>query len=221
MKHLFIALLASLGVGCTGDKDTADEGAALGCTETPDELSIEEESPLGFAGRSITTIAGGDHSATLTYATGETAELTVSVAYRDGDIRYIDSEPETSSGGVAPAIAAECPDRLEVDVSLELATDDGALAEAWEGTLIAYEEQTINFYKELVVGGLTGTLDIPSFVLATDYDDLSAWASGVITVTGTTGEIAGQASGQDDCEGEDCTAWAESVDIGTWGSASE
>lgn len=219
MKTWMFGLLPLLAAGCTGD-DKEDVVADLGCTETPDELSIEEESPLGFAGRAVTTIAGGDHTATLTWATGDTTELTLSVSYQDGDIRYIDSEPEEPGPGeVAPAISPVCEDRLEVDVVLEAATEDGALAETWDSTLSAYEEQVINLYEELAIDGLTGTLDVASYVTSADYTALSAWISGEITVTGTSGEVAGQASGEDDCgDSEDCSAWAEAVDIGTWSS---
>lgn len=214
---LWVMALTGL-VGCAGDKDGTDEVADIGCTETPDELSIEEESPLGFAGRAITTIAGGDHTADVTYSTGDTTSLTLSVLYQDGDIRYIDSEvEEVPEGQVAPTIWPECLDRLEVDVALEVATDDGALAEAWTSTLTAYEEQTIGVYQELDIDALSGTLDVESFVTSADYDELSAWLSAEITVTTMTGEIAGQASGTDECdEGDDCSAWAEAVDIATF-----
>ena len=214
---LLVVALTSL-VACTGDKEGNDEVADIGCTETPDELSIEEESPLGFAGRAITTIAGGDHTADVTYSTGDTTSLTLSVLYQDGDIRYIDSEvEEVPDGQVAPAIMPECLDRLEVDVSLEAATDDGALAESWTSTLTAYEEQSIGVYQELDIDALSGTLDVASFVSSSDYEELSAWISAEITVTTMTGEIAGQASGTDECdEGDDCSAWAESVPIATF-----
>ena len=53
MKNLFIALIALPAMGCNLDKDSGTEVAGLSCTETPDELSIEEESPLGFAGRAV------------------------------------------------------------------------------------------------------------------------------------------------------------------------
>lgn len=217
MRAGFIAFM-SLALGaCTGDKEGNTDVAELGCTETPDELSIEEESPLGFAGRAITTIAGGDHTADLTYSTGDTTGLTLSVTYQDGDIRFIDSEVESvPEGEEAPAIMPECPDRLEVDVRLEASTDDGALAETWESTLFAYEEQSINVYQELDPSALSGTLDVASFVTATDYDTLTAWLSGVITVTDFSGEIAGQASGEEDCTGDDCAAWAENVSIATF-----
>ena len=60
MKNLFIALIALPAMGCNLDKDSGTEVAGLSCTETPDELSIEEESPLGFAWRDPATLLSVD-----------------------------------------------------------------------------------------------------------------------------------------------------------------
>lgn len=215
-------LLLGLLTAC-GDKNDTGSEADLGCTEEVEPLSMEEDSPLGFGGRALTTLAGGEHSAPFTYQDGTETTMTVSVSYTGGQIRYVDREVEEGGDGMEPAIeeaAALCPDTVEVDVALEIETADGAFNEEWESYVYATSADLASFYQEFDPTDLVGTYEIAAALTAaevTDYDELRAWASGTIDLSGTNGALEAQASGTEDCPDEDeCAAWAASVPIGSW-----
>lgn len=213
-KGLCLALSIALLAGCDGgEKDNTGEDE-LSCTETIDELSIEEDSPLGFGGRAITTLTSGEHDATLTYADSSTSGMTLKVSYADGDIRYVDREPPADGGAEWAEI---CQDTVEVDVTLIFRTQDDAFDEDWETALYAYDIDVAWFNAEFDPLDMVGGFDITAFMTSTDYDELTAFASGQVDLSGTTGTLAGQASGSEDCEeGDECSAWAEQIDIGAW-----
>lgn len=212
-----ICLSAMLLVACRTEKsgDTAD---ALSCTEDVTQLSVEQESPLGFSARTINTVTSGDHYATLTWTNAETTGLRVRVTYADGDIRYID---RAVSGGGAEALdtaGAEelCPDTLEIDVTLSFETDDGAFDEKWDTHLVATQADSATLDYTFDPLDLNGAYDVSGDLTSADYDTLDGFAQGTFDITGSTGTLSGQASGEDDCDGDECSAWAENFDIGSW-----
>lgn len=219
-----IGLCALALVACKPEKNTGDTGADLSCSEDVTQLSVEQDSPLGFAARDINTLTSGDHDATLTWAQGGTTGLRVRATYADGDIRYIERALE--GGGDAEltdtAGADElCPDTLEIDIDLTLETDDGALDEKWAATLVATAADSAAFSYTFDPLDLNGTYDVATDLDVTDYDTLEGVAAGTIDLSGTTGTLSGQASGQEDCpEGDECSAWSSRFEIGSWVPAS-
>lgn len=213
-----LLLVTALMAGCDGgDKDTATEDG-LACTEVIEEMSIEEESPLGFAGRAITTLVAGEDVSLLTWADGTTTNVSVKVSYADGDIRYIDREIAEGGAEIALDSGGElCPDSLELDVTVRFETEDGLMDEEWPTPLWAYAPDEAFFLASFDPLDMVGTYDILPAVTSTDYDELSATASGTVNLSGSTGEVSGQASGEDECaDGDECTAWAERIEIGSW-----
>ena len=102
---------------------------------------------------------------------GETA-LTVSVA-SVGEARFVDSEPaEPPNGQDSPSIYVECNDRVELDVTLAVATDDGMLAESAQGATLLYvapgeegssiEGVRVSASIPLDMGTLEGALEVVS-----------------------------------------------------------
>lgn len=215
-----LSLTLTLLVGCDGgNKDTAAEDL-FSCEETIDDLSLEEASPLGFAGRNVTALTSGAQDALLTWSDGSTTTLTLTPTYVDGGVRFVDREVKTegTGGEVYDTAYVEemCPDSLEVDMELGFWTEDGAFEETWETVFYAYDAETIRFYHDLDPEDLSGGFDLTAFVTSTDYDELSASVSGIFTASGSEGQLSGQASGEEECEGDECTAWAEQIEIGTW-----
>lgn len=207
------------------DNNKDDTGAAddlWSCDETATTLSLDEVSALGFSGQTIVDVASGTHAATFTYVDGSTTGLTLE-ATTPGAVRYIEATPPAPDSSATEDLAWDtgggdaCPDRVEVDMTLSFVTQDGAFAESWDMTMRSEDGATVSFYAQLDPSGFAGTFDLVDHVTATDWDELSAWVSGSIDATGTSGEISGQASGADECEdGDECSAWAEMVEVGTW-----
>lgn len=221
----------SLLTACPDNGPKDDTAADLwACDETATELSLEEVSALGFSGQAIVDLASGAHSATFTYDDGAQTGLTLT-ASSPGAVRYIESTPPSASpdSGMYDADVAwdsgandPCPDRVEVDMTLGFVTEDGAFDESWDVAMSSADGDTVSFFSTLDPSGFHGSFDLADHVASSDWDDLSAWVQGTFEASGTSGEISGQASGTEDCdEGEDCSAWAEMVPVGTWGGEAE
>lgn len=217
---LLFPLLFPLLVACKGEKDASD-GAS--CEDTLTPLSLEEISVLGFAPGDLLTLAEGSHAETLRWARGGETLVEIGLTYEDGDARFVDSEPVyPEDGDSSAAIWIECPDRVEVDVSITFVTEDGAFDELWACPLQGEVVEMATFRQELDVDALGGTYDMDQDITEPDYDQRSAWVSGRFTAEGTTGEVMGQVSGEEECQdGDTCSAWAGEVPIGSWGSGGE
>jgi hypothetical protein len=114
-----------------------------------------------------------------------------------------------------------CDDRVEVDGVLHFVTDDGAFAET-RTTVLAATTESVGIDETLDLDALAGSFHLPSFVTADDYDAPSAWISVDYLGGRGTGVVEGQASGEDECaDADECSAWAESVPVGSWPSAEQ
>ena len=144
---------------CGGEEPTE-------CTERVTVLaSIDEVSPLGFSAADMLALAVGQHasgarwghdeassaSVEFTPAAGDTA-VTVDLRYSGGEVRFIEAD-ELLLYDFA------CNDRLEVDIELDLATADGALAERIVAPQQARNPEVVTLSQRIAGGELAGTLD--------------------------------------------------------------
>ena len=155
---LAIVFLLSLGVllSCGDDDDDSsgddddlgdddNDEAFNSCDETATVLtSLDQVSDLvGISATDILDETGGGFSVAAEYSEdtsiltqtplgGET-NLTVTISYESGEIREIESVP--ADDGTGQDIAVDCRHRLEVEVTITVATTDGAFAETWQAVL--------------------------------------------------------------------------------------
>lgn len=205
-------------VGCGSNR--ALDGVR--CEDHPTELAFDEASPLGFTPAELVAGIPASESPVLTWADGGTTLLTL--GWTAGTTaRYVESvEVYPDDGGEHTLMAPVCDDRVEVDGTLTFATDDGAFAEVWT-VVVAGASPDPRLTVPLALDDLAGDFDLEPFVDAEDWDELSAsvaitWADGA-----SAGVVSGQASGEEDgcVTGETCSAWAEEVDVATWGAPAE
>jgi hypothetical protein len=133
-----------------------DEGNALdgdaGCKEEATVLAgLDAATALGFTAADVLASAGGTHMSPMTWSKGlndapaivefgpeaGAAQLTVAINYAGGEIRHIKSTPEGFENGNDGGFVAECHDRLEIDVEVDLDSSGGALAEHFVAPLRA------------------------------------------------------------------------------------
>lgn len=209
-------LLFPAGCDLFLDKETAADG---GCVWTSSAVALDEATEVGLSANELLALADGEHSALFTYATGDSTPLGLTVTGLGAAELLTGEAPESNTD-----VYWDCPTTLSVDVRVDFVTEDGAFAEQWDTALTTTVESqgVAAFGVDLDPDGLSGSYDLTSAVTATDYDDLRAWVNGQFGAEGPSGEISGQASGREECDdGETCSAWAELVEVGTWGAAAE
>lgn len=207
-----LALLLLPGCFLFGDR----EADMPYCEEIVTVLGMDEVSALGFSGADLVALAEGTHVETLRWSEdGATTELTLEVAITATEVRYVDAEPVYPEEGDVPAIGIECPDSLEVDATLGFTTADGAFAESFATEIASYEgEQAFTWITvdpEELEGTWTYTLMDPS-----EYDELSLFVDMAFDADGSTGVVYAQASGAEECDDDECTAWATQDEVATW-----
>ncbi|HHO49430.1 MAG TPA: hypothetical protein ENK18_00830 [Deltaproteobacteria bacterium] len=219
MDRSFLWVVVLLA-GCEGGTSGTPTGPW--CDEQITELTRDEASALGFSADDVLVLAEGVHSASLSWdRDGTTTPMTLSVTDAQG-YRAIASEAVyPDEGKEYPDIGILCDDRLEVDVEIALSTDDGAFAEVWSSALWALTADTSSATQELDPDALSGTYDLSVDVGSVEYDERSLWVEARFDAQGSTGWIRGQISGQDDCTGDTCSAWAQQIDIASWGGVDE
>lgn len=212
MRALLPLLLLT---GCPNS--TLDEGPH--CEETSTAIGLTDATALGFTAEEVLASIPATQASELEYADGTTTPLALSFAAA-ADARFVDSEAVYPEGdGMMPAIDVMCEDYIAIDVTFGFATEDGAFAESFDSTIAAFADST-SLNQELDLAALAGTFDLVPFVTAEDYDALKAWISVSFAEGVSTGEVVGQASGEDECEDtSNCTAWAEMVPVGVWPTA--
>lgn len=213
----FLAPLALL-TGCpTFGEKPADEGPHCEDTKTP--IGFDEVTALGFSANDKLAEVPMEEAATFVYADGTTTDLTVGFAPAEGAY-FVDSEAVYPEDGPSIDIAVICDDRIEVEGMFAFATADGAFSESFASVLAATAE-SLGIYQELDLDHLNGTFAIEPFVDAEGYDDVRAWISASFAAGQSRGSVEGQASGEDECSGDECSAWATSVPVGTWDAAAD
>ncbi len=205
--------------GCFQDKGSglADNGPH--CEDTPSVITLEEATDLGFSGAELLALAEGEHAETLTWlASDTTTGLTVTVHYDAGEVRFVDSEAVYPDTGMSEAIGVECDDRVEVDVTVAVVTEDGALNESFglalSSTDGASASARVSFDHTELNGSYTFDLMDPS-----EYDSVEHSLDMSFDAEGSGGELTAQAEGCDDCpDDQECTCWASMDTIATWPS---
>jgi hypothetical protein len=205
--------------GCTlRDEPNLAEGPS--CVDNAVVVELDEVTELGFTPQQLLDLAMGEHAGTVAWNRGSDASIELALS-EPSEARFIDSEVvEPEGDGEHLDLWVECPDRVEVDLTLDLSTDDGWFDESWEIALVGFDSAQARFDQELDLDDLVGSFDVEPDVTSPDYDALSAWVTGSFVEGSSAGAFEGQASGEDDCEdGDECSAWAELVEIGTWQAA--
>lgn len=213
----FFPILPLLVLTACPDGGKADEGPHCEDTRTP--IAFDEVTSLGFSANDKLAGVPLEEATRLLYADGVATDLTVGFAPAEGAY-FVDSEAVYPEGGMTTDIGVICEDRIEVEGMLAFATADGAFSESFASTLSASAD-SVSVHQELDLDGLNGSFDIVPFVQSEDYDALSAWIDVRFQDGASVGTISGQASGEDECTGDECTAWAESVEVAEWPIADE
>lgn len=193
------------------------------CVDSATDVALDEVTPLGFAAQDVLPFASGLHATAFTYADGTVTGASLEVT-PGATARFVDSEADYGEDtGAQPAIAIECPDRVEIDATEAFTTEDGALAESWTFPLSATSVEGIGFSGEM--SAFTGSLVLEDYAALegnADYDEIGAFVDGSFDAAGANGTLYAQTSGTDDCEdSEDCTAWASQQAIGAWAPVPE
>lgn len=204
-QSTLLGLTAMCALGCantsTGNpltnpgrgEETA--GAYAHCqAKSTTELELDEQSALGFSASDVLMQVGTKRTETLTWKpagslsygpeSGEQA-LTVEVT-QNGTPRFVDLEPKSSGEGPAIEIGSDCPDILEIPVTLKLQSAGGALDESIETTLSARSKLTSRIYHRLAANEIHGSLEVEG----SDGFELDAlYVSLAVSQYGITGGI--------------------------------
>ncbi len=208
---LAFILACTIDADDTGNKDGADEAAAS-CDRTETSLSLDEVTPLGFSAAEVWAWLEGTHVTSFSLVEDEVErDVTIAVASL-GTATWVDLEPAESSGGIEPAIEAECNDSMEIDAGVGFDVSDGSFAESWTLALAVDQVAAAGGRVEVALDGLTGSYTVPEGM--TEGCDTSnfvfelSFSSG----GGPSGELMLW------CEGSDGdVAWASQDQLGTWG----
>ena len=200
-----VGLLAA--AGCSSPQSGGQTGGeGIGCvpvTVTP--LELDEASPLGFSGAEALETIGGEWTRPLTWGKGGETELTLSIAYA-GETRYLDREWKGDGAEAEPA--DDCPDVLELAISVEFTTADGGFAESWTASALAPEPSSAWHRHELDLDALEGSYEV-SEIDPTEWDDVVGYVDLSLTAgVGASGSVDGLASRADEDQGPDGVAEA-------------
>lgn len=154
-----------------------------GCEEQVTVLSgIDEVSPLGIRAADMLALAAGDHASTVLWGGGGSyGTVTVELASPAGEaaisarIHYAGGEVRFIASTETPLYDWTCNDRLEVDVEVEVVTDDGALNERFTAPLRSTIAQVATLSRRVALPELQGALaltavDPPDAIEAVQID---------------------------------------------------
>lgn len=204
---------------CQGDNK---EASTPSCIATETDVALDEVSPLGFAPAEMLAQVPASDAAEFTYA--DASSTTLSLGFAPGTTAtFVDLEADYPDTGEVIDIGVICDDYVAVDVDLDFQTDDGVFDEALSSELHAGADLVVTLHVDLDLAAMGGTFDIGDYTTETDWDDARAGIDVAFTDGGpTSGIVAGDVSGQDECaDGDQCSAWSSMVEVGTWGDAGE
>jgi hypothetical protein len=120
------------------------------CEESASEVPMEKPTALGFSPAQLAARLPETEQTTLRWADDTQTEL--SLAFRPQDsARFVDSEA-VYPDGEQPAIGVICEDRVEIDVSWDFLTADGAFDESFDTPLRASTLEAASLSVQLALG---------------------------------------------------------------------
>ncbi len=161
MRRAVLALVALIAVGCTDD-GIVGEGTQIGqeasCFHTPvSQHTVDDAAnPLGLSAADFID-ANNTYQATLAWADGPTTGVQVDLAY-DGELSEASDDVVYEEGD-----SDSCPARLRIQARVDITTDDGALAETFQGELRVYDGATAWFDGDRYGDTLQGDVDLARF----------------------------------------------------------
>lgn len=211
-------LLLFAGTACApndgGQVGEENFGCAAASTE---ELSVDDSTPLGFTVAEVLSLAEGTHESPLTWADERSAVLTVTMSYASR-ATYQDREWMSTNGDGREDLdigTGDCLDILNLEMNVQLMTDDGALNENFIVDLQAATVTEAGFHISL--GLPTGSLAIEAFAPAGSFESYSAALDLVIDAGGISGTISGQAETAATGGGDDGVVSATQYPIASFG----
>lgn len=213
-------------VSCAGELPGAPT-----CVDTSVAITLEEGTELGFSGADLLVVAEGEFDGLLTWYGDEYAyppeesstPVYLSVGYAAGEVRYVASELVHPEGdGPTMDLGIVCDDRVEVDVSLVITTEDGGLDE--DLTLALRSSDGVRVRAGLVFdhstldGSYDYTLEHPL-----EVDSVIHSLEVSFVDTGCSGELVARAEGchdghssWDDCTTKECNCWSSTDTVASW-----
>lgn len=219
IRRSSIAALIILSAACGDEKNNGDTAEGPHCEDSATVVAVDEVTELGFAATDLLALAEGTWADTFTWdRDASTSGLELTLGWTDGEARFVDSVEVYPDDGEQPAIGLICEDRVEVDVQIGFVTDDGSFDESWTGPLTGKAADLAELYRALDPDALGGTYDMDADITEPTWDQRSLWIQGTFDEAGSTGRVLGQVSGEEECQGNTCSAWAAEVSVGSWGS---
>lgn len=212
--------------GCIGGLASAPT-----CVDTATVIALEDVTELGFSGADLLVLAEGDFDGQLTWYGDEHAyppeetstPVSVSVGYAAGEVRFVASELVYPEGdGPTMDIGIVCDDRVEVDVSLVIFTEDGGLDEDLSLALRSFDGVHVTaglaFDHSTLGGTYEYTLEHPL-----EVDSVAHSMEVSFGDTGCSGELVARAEGcydghssWDDCTTRECNCWSSTDTVALW-----
>jgi hypothetical protein len=188
-------------------------GETTGCVVVAaSELDRTDPSPLGFSAADVLALVGGAQSVSLAWEKGGTADLTTSLEYSGGAVRYLDREWKDDGSG-AEIGSDDCGDAVEIASTLGFTTSDGAFAESWPVHALGLAPDMASIATPIDVNALRGSYEITE-IDPSSFDEVMVYLDLELTTAAARGEMTGQAAR---CEASlDGSCMAEGFGIATF-----
>jgi hypothetical protein len=160
------------------DNGTSAELGGQCEAESSEVLGESDVTSLGFSAADVLAFVAGEHSAELTWNTQDfvygpeqgTGTLHVDVTPR-GPAQLVHYVPKQSGSGIALEFAEPCGDALDLDLSVHVHSDGGALDERFDTTVSVTSQRLARIAKtwkpsELAGSFAVGSAPSPGFTLA-------------------------------------------------------
>lgn len=137
----------------TDPGDDTESGSSSGdiygqCEQESTVIAIDEQSPLGFSAQDLLDDAVGTYTGALQWSQEGPVQYTGDVGPTgiEAEIVYVGGEARSVDGVLVQGCMHDgpcpCPDRLEVDVRLNITTADGVLDESFDAELVYTEDDS-------------------------------------------------------------------------------
>lgn len=207
----------SLMLGCSGQSGgefagpggpvAGSDGLATVCASVSQrELALSQAAPIGFSGQDMLTLAGGTSTINLSYRDQTSTSLMLRIEERGDSATFVERENQGSSA------STDCASQLQVPITLQFSTSDGAFAESREATLTATQSTAAGVFLALPLAELMGSFAFDQFDAAS-YQQRSVLIDALFTAQGPRGRV--QTLGRNDSNHPDDPGTRIS-EVGQW-----